>query len=78
MSLRASPSFDPNPPGWRAEDFTNEAEAEGFLLLSSFARESGSSEDAAIKEIHSTGWELRSFGGELWFRPAIVSRMGPG
>ena len=72
--MNTAAPFDPNPPGFRAEDLN--LEAEGFLPVTDLARKNGLTPDEAIKAIQRNGWELRAFGSTLHYRPAILTRMG--
>jgi hypothetical protein len=72
-----TPDFPPYPAAFRAEAFTDAGpRAEGFLSVASTAYEQGYTVDEALELIEEKGWEIRAHRGQLWYRPAVVTRMG--
>jgi hypothetical protein len=63
------------PDGFRADEGPR---AEGFLPVGPRAAQEGRSVDEMLALIQTAGWEVRAYSGQLWYRPAIVTRMGMG
>lgn len=70
------PIIPPAPPGFRAEDFTEGPVGEGFVSVSRKAHEEGVDVEDVLRHVNAAGWEVRAQGGQLWYRPAVVTRMG--
>jgi hypothetical protein len=68
----------PNPPGWRAEDFTGAGSlaAQGFVPLSEAAVQLGLREDEVLELARTGKLEAAGDGPTVHVRPAIVTVLG--
>jgi len=72
----AHPPIKPMPRGYRAEDYTGEAELEGFLPSWLAAEEQGVDEGELVRQARRGLLECKHVGSVLYVRPAIVTVLG--
>jgi hypothetical protein len=72
-----APDFPRYPTAFAAESFLDSGpRAEGFLSVAMKAHEEGYTVEEALALISAEGWEVKAHRGQLWYRPAVVTRMG--
>lgn len=68
--------FPSLPASFTASAFESGPRSEGFLPVASEASRQGISMDELLRTIQAQGFEVRAYSGALWYRPAVVTRMG--